>query len=446
MEFPFLQQTSLSSALSLLGQSIYLPQGIFYWSGRAAKEAEINGTAGVAQDDDGVISHLKIAEMFVGERIMQRMPRAGVFGYSPIEGFIPLREKWLKKICAFRPELEKFASLPVVTNGITHSISIASRLVLERGETIITANKSWENYEHIFTDLQGVKIKTFQLFNDKGEFNIENLIEVCDKVAKAQNKVVLLLNFPHNQTGFMPTPQECKQLAQRMRELCKKMPSVPFVILLDDAYEGYVYDDTGQKFSLISTLFAQLPNLTIMKMDGISKVMLAYGYRVGFLTVFINSLDGAAFNDEVLKGLRIEIGSKIGGFVRGEISQVNHHGQILADALMDDLEEIGKERSAVIAMLKERWKIMMKALEDCYSKYGKQKIWADPCNSGFFCYMNLAKGISPIEIAEKLLKEKKVGIVPSEQGLRVAFCGVAKEKIPRMIEAVFETVYRQKVL
>jgi hypothetical protein len=31
-----------------MGKKVFLPEGIFYWSGRAKSEAELNGTIGVA--------------------------------------------------------------------------------------------------------------------------------------------------------------------------------------------------------------------------------------------------------------------------------------------------------------------------------------------------------------------------------------------------------------
>ena len=48
MQFEVIKKTPLYSALSEQGKRIYLPQGIFYWSGRGKKEAEINSTLGSA--------------------------------------------------------------------------------------------------------------------------------------------------------------------------------------------------------------------------------------------------------------------------------------------------------------------------------------------------------------------------------------------------------------
>jgi aspartate/methionine/tyrosine aminotransferase len=244
--FPFLAKTSLWAALSPLGQSIETPKGIFYWSNRAKTEAEIDGTIGIAQDDDGTISHIAATEPWAGAKVMERAAKGKVFAYAPIEGMESLRKKWLARILSKHPGLIHYAALPVVTNGITHALAIASRLLLEKGQILVTADKSWENYEHIYRDVQGVKISTFPLFTN-GALHIDALIGACREVAQLQKKVVLLLNFPHNQTGFMPSVDDAKELGQRIQKLCREMPELPFVVLLDDAYEGYVYDETGQK-------------------------------------------------------------------------------------------------------------------------------------------------------------------------------------------------------
>lgn len=416
------------------------PKGIFYWSSRAKKEAEIDGTIGVAQEDDGGISHLKMAEPWAGEKIMARVPGGKIFGYTPIEGVESLRKKWLKYQTRNCPELHSFSASPVVVNGITHAIAIAGRMFLEPGQEIVTAEKSWENYEHIFTDAQQIKIMPFLMFDKNEKLNIDAIIDACGKAANKQGKVVLLLNFPHNQTGFMPTDEECKKLGLALQDACRALPQIPFVILLDDAYEGYVYDD-GQKNSLLPQIFAPLANLTVVKLDGISKVMLAYGYRIGFMTVFYNALEGASFSEQDRAAINAEIGSKIGGFIRAEISQVNHHGQVLADALLDDIPRMEIERAEVIGRLRERWKTMMSAFEAGYRKYGKEKLRANPCNGGFFAYVEVPHGMDPKSVAERLLIEKKVGVVPGVHGLRIAFAGVSKEKISRLVSAVFEVIY-----
>ena len=48
MNFDILEKTPLYDAFSDLGKRIFLPDGIYYWSGRAKKEAELSATIGIA--------------------------------------------------------------------------------------------------------------------------------------------------------------------------------------------------------------------------------------------------------------------------------------------------------------------------------------------------------------------------------------------------------------
>ncbi len=83
----------------------------------------------------------------------------------------------------------------------------------------------------------------------------------------------------------------------------------------------------------------------------------------------------------------------------------------------------------------------METFEANYTKYGRERLWMDPCNGGFFGYINLKPGIDSKTVAERLLTEKKIGVVPSAGGLRVAFAGVAESKIEQMVNGIFEVVY-----
>ncbi|HHH81419.1 MAG TPA: hypothetical protein ENL35_00350, partial [Chloroflexi bacterium] len=55
MEFEALNRSGIANLFSSLGRSIELPQGIFYWTGRAKKEATINATIGSARGPESEI-------------------------------------------------------------------------------------------------------------------------------------------------------------------------------------------------------------------------------------------------------------------------------------------------------------------------------------------------------------------------------------------------------
>ena len=103
MEFDLLKKTPLFEAFSDLGKRIYLPDGIFYWSGRAKKEAEYNGTIGIAYayekefiDNNSprwIPCYLKyVSDYFKNLDINDLVP------YASISGLEELREIWKKWI------------------------------------------------------------------------------------------------------------------------------------------------------------------------------------------------------------------------------------------------------------------------------------------------------------------------------------------------------------
>ena len=102
MEFKYILNTPLYKAFSDLGKRIFLPDGIFYWSGRAKKEAEIIGTIGTAfgyekdfidgGSNEWVPCYLNDIKNFTNISIKQVVP------YASIGGLPDTREIWKKWI------------------------------------------------------------------------------------------------------------------------------------------------------------------------------------------------------------------------------------------------------------------------------------------------------------------------------------------------------------
>ncbi|MEK7529127.1 MAG: aminotransferase class I/II-fold pyridoxal phosphate-dependent enzyme [Patescibacteria group bacterium] len=451
-QFPILEKTSIWPALSEFGKEIVSPQGIFYWSGRAKKESEVNATLGTAVEDDGKNCYIPMMEGFLSDDFFKKVGGA-VFEYAPMPGLLTLREKWRARMLKNSPELERYASTPVVTNGITHGIYIMGMMLMNEGEEMLTPEKYWSNYNLILPTMQRMKITPIPFFNADGRLDVDGIAQEVESCAQRQKKVVLLLNFPHNQTGFTPNEKEAAVLISSLQEIAGKNPDVPFVIVLDDAYEGYVYDGDGIRKSIFDRVFPKgMKNFSMVKMDGVSKSMLVYGLRVGFITVFANKTDGTEMSEEEHKGFCEEVANKLAGVVRGTISNCSRVGQAMTEAVLDAPEEWEKEVTSKIDLLGRRYRALKSEIEKCYEEYGRGKIWADPFNSGFFCYMNIVPEIDAKDIAEKLLREYKIGVVPNTvkdkdgkilwNGIRVAFCGVPESQMGRLAKGIFEAVYR----
>ncbi|MHA1511951.1 MAG: hypothetical protein ACTSRX_09560 [Promethearchaeota archaeon] len=102
MEFVTLKKTPVFKALSSLGKRIYQPNGIFFWTGRAKKEAEINATIGTAVGFESDIienGRDKLLTYYLPElKQYINLPPEKFASYAPIAGLPTFRDLWEKWI------------------------------------------------------------------------------------------------------------------------------------------------------------------------------------------------------------------------------------------------------------------------------------------------------------------------------------------------------------
>ncbi|MHA1149447.1 MAG: aminotransferase class I/II-fold pyridoxal phosphate-dependent enzyme [Promethearchaeota archaeon] len=447
MEFKIIKNTPLWQVFSDLGKRIFLPDGIFYWSGRAKKEADLIGTIGsafgVEKDfmeggtEEWVPCYLGALKDFVNLNIKSVVP------YAPIGGLAELRSVWKDWIITksnneqrFK-KLKKLLSQPLVSQGITNGIFIVCSIFLNPGEQIISPNKRWGNYDNIIVKNIGGRIKSFEFFKNQ-KINIEGLKDAIEEVAQSQDKVVIIVNFPNNPTGYVPTPEETQSIVKTLKESQASIQK-PIVVIVDDAYEPYVYSDGVQQRSVFYDLFELKEDIIPIKLDGISKELLAYGGRVGFITFGLKQK--WVTNDEELENLKNELNNKLEGINRSTISNTNHFYQAATLRMFQEqgTDKIIRAREKVQQMLKLRYERINQELE----KVENSLISVDPNAGGFFLFINLdPTKIKANEFGDYLLKTYKVGVIPIEKpaeninGLRIAYCSIDLKNIPEFIERI----------
>lgn len=452
MDFTILEKTPLFNALSDLGKRIFLPDGIFYWSGRAKKEADIIGTIGTAfgfekdfiegGSDKWVPLYLEAFKNYTSLDITSVVP------YASIGGLSTLRNKW-KEWIIYKAgydiqddaqkikKLEKFTTLPIVTQGITNGIFMIASFLLSPGEFLISPNKRWGNYDNIISKHIDAKIKSFNFFKEQ-KFNLEGFEQTILEVAKHQDKIVLILNFPNNPTGYTPLKSERDAIVSKMQELQKKL-KIPIIALIDDAYEPYVYNEEVIEHSIFYELMELEEDVIPVKLDGISKELLAYGGRVGFITIGLKST--WIENEEQLTQLKAELDNKLEGMNRSSISNTNHFYQAVALKMFEEngFEEIVQAREKVRKLLESRYVLINKELNTITDN----SISIDPNSGGFFLFINIdPKKVDATQFADHLLKKYKVGVIPIQKpdlninGIRIAYCSIDISKIPKMIELI----------
>src|SRR5512136_2058708 len=155
--------------LSQKGRAIYFPAKGILAQGAAARGKEINATIGTAYEDDG---RPMVLPSFSG---LLNIDAKDAFPYAPSEGLKPLRDKWKELIKAKNPSLGAHEiSTPVVSCGVTNGLSITGYLFIDEEDEVILSDLYWENYDLVFGNAYGGKLRFFNLFKN-GAFDLEAL-------------------------------------------------------------------------------------------------------------------------------------------------------------------------------------------------------------------------------------------------------------------------------
>ena len=90
--------------------------------------------------------------------------------------------------------------------------------MLDAGDEVIIPDLYWDNYELVFTEAYGAKLKFYNTFVHGG-FDVAAFSKALNE--GKPGKRVVLLNFPNNPTGYTPTESEAKALTCRNSEGCR---------------------------------------------------------------------------------------------------------------------------------------------------------------------------------------------------------------------------------
>ena len=212
-----LKDSCVYDLLGKKGKNMYFPKGIVAQSAEAGEKAKrYNATVGLAQEKGEPFCLSDIYSSFVPGVLSKKE----IFSYAPGGGDKELRAMWKKAMVEKNPTLEgKLTSTPIVTGGLTHTISIIATLFMDEGDEVVCPDLYWDNYQLIFEDLAGGELKTFPSFKDGG-FNVEGmkkaLMECKGDTAR------LILNFPNNPTGYSPSKKEAEEIVKAVKEVADK--------------------------------------------------------------------------------------------------------------------------------------------------------------------------------------------------------------------------------
>lgn len=410
------------SLLSEVGKNLFFPKGILTQSAEAKEKAyKINATIGIAREKGRI--------MFLPSTMkgMNHAPE-DTLSYASSFGLMGLRKAWRDALLEKNPSLRgKNFSMPVVTCGITHAISLFAEMWCSPGDTVILPDMIWGNYNLIMNVRLGIDIRHYPTFNDQGGFHVEAMARVLEDEAEQTGKVVAFFNFPQNPTGYSLSIPEAYAIRDVLLGLAEKGKKV--LAVLDDAYFGLFYEEETLKESLFALLADLHPNILAVKLDGATKENFVWGLRIGFITYSTRTGKNTADFYEALE-------RKTAGCIRGNISNASHPGQYIVLQSMKD-PDYSKEHGEKCAILRHRAAIVKEVLQN--PKY-RNAFTPYPFNSGYFMCVRL-KDVDAEKLRIHLLENYGVGLIAlGKTDIRIAFSCIEAEEIQPLFDTLLQGI------
>jgi aspartate/methionine/tyrosine aminotransferase len=414
----------LFAMLSPLGRRLYFPKGILSQSAEAKQKAKrFNATIGIATEGKGPMYLPSIQQHLVG------IAPADAYNYAPPAGRLELRERWREKLLEENPSMRgKAFGLPIVTSALTHGLSIVGDLFVAAGDRIVLPNQLWGNYRLTYEVRLGAKIETFPFYEGKG-FATQAFANALAQNASGREKLLVLLNFPNNPTGYMPSEAEGDAIGRALEAQAAR--GTKLVVVLDDAYFGLFYHLGGR--SMTESLFGRLanrhPNLVTVKLDGATKELFVWGLRCGFITIAPGRSEGA-------EAATAALDAKIRGAIRGAISNSPQLSQTLVEQALAS-SSIAEERKQKTETLRARAAKVYEVVHQ--SRFaGSWEVY--PFNSGYFMCLKI-KGVDAERLRVHLLDAHGVGLIStSPSDIRVAFSCLEVEEIEPMFALLHQAI------
>lgn len=388
--------------LSALGRRLYFPGGVTAQAAEAAG-CPLNATIGQFVDDDG--GAVPLPSM---ARAIDALDGKEVFLYAPQGGRKDLRQAWQARL---REQTDGPLSLPMVTSGLTHGLSIVADMFTDVGTQVLLPDPGWGNYNHIFGTRCGAEMVPYSVLTEHGELNLSAIAAALDAT---RGPAVLLLNFPSNPLGYTPTLEEAAALV----EVIRAAPN-PLVVLCDDAYHGMVWEDGLAVDGIFPMLAGADPaRILPIKIDGATKELFFFGGRVGFITFGADGAPGAALEE------------KARALARATISSVSAPSQAMVMKALS-APDLSAQQAVLRDVLRRRYRVLCAALE-------RHNLSVCRFNSAFFALLRVENSHA---IRRGLLQDG-VGLVAFPGALRLSYSTIPEGEIDRLVEITASHISR----
>jgi aspartate/methionine/tyrosine aminotransferase len=407
--------------LSERGKRFYFPaKGILAQGAEAKQKAtNANATIGIATEGGSPMYLPVVHQSFAG------LTARELYDYAPSFGKPELRTAWAKKQRAETPRLgDQVLSNPVVTNALTHGLSVIGDLFLNPGDDVLITDLHWENYDLGWGVRLGANLHEVPLFDSRlSGLNQEAFVQALGRFKG--RKLVVALNFPNNPSGYTPSKAEAGAIANAL--IAAAQAGTKLVVVCDDAYYGMFFEAECETESLFGRLAGAHENLLAVKIDGATKEEFVWGLRVGFVTYGIKGGTAAVYG---------ALEQKTGGIIRSTISNVSMASQsVVLKAL--NAPEFRAQQAEKVAILRQRY--------ETTKREARKPEYADawdvyPFNSGYFMCVRV-KGATAEAVRQELLNTHGIGAIAlGKTELRIAFSCLEDAQIPGVFSAAAKAI------
>lgn len=388
--------------------------------GKEAREAKalnkdvIDSTIGMLFDEDGKFYTFKMVE-----EIMNKLSPKEKFSYPATAGDARFHEavkNWVFR--DYKDEILSSLNAKVVaTPGGTGAISACVKNYLSAGMEVLLPNYMWTNYTQIAREAL-IGFKTYNLFDEDGNFNLKDFKERCEDLKKSQGRVLAIINDPcQNPCGYSMKHSEWQGVVDIINEISKD--GTPFILLYDMAYIDY--DRRGLNASRENMrLFENINDsvLVVLAFSG-SKTLGLYGLRIGAGIALSKKVENVNEYYAVTEysGRAIWSGSSILGM------------NIISEVLTNHKVEFEKE-------LKEASDLLIKRANTFINEAKKNGVVSLPYECGFFVTIPCS---NPKKVFEDL-KQKGVYIIPMSNAIRVTLSAISTKEIVRLVKDLKEVL------
>ena len=388
--------------------------------GKEAREAKaknpsiIDSTIGMLFDEEGNFFTFKTVE-----EVSKNLTGREKYSYGSTAGDPKYHEALYKWV--FREYLDEIKAncelRCVATPGGSGAICNTFSNYLNEGDKVLLPELMWTNYIQVARE-EHLGYETYSLFNDNGEFNIDDFEAKCHTLKKAQGRIIAVINDPcQNPTGYSMSYAEWSSVVDILNDLSND--GTPVVLLYDMAYIDY--DKRGFEASRKNiSLFEKLNDsvLTVLAFSG-SKTMGLYGLRIGAQICMTKTKEAA---DDFLNANDYS--------ARGKWSGTSTLGQsIITKVLQEHSNEFAEELECARKLLITRADAFLEEAKNVGLKHY-------PYDCGFFVTIPCE---NPQEKFEQL-KTKGLYILPLKQGIRLTLSSISEAEVRKAVRIIKENI------